>query len=544
MLPQKSLKVILTAGLFLFALPACTAVTAAQIIKFEQKSRMCRANATVDYKTPLIEAAEKGDLAEVKRLIHAGANVNDVYGYGESGRRTALIDAASGGHADIVRSLIEAKAELDLQDDRCETALMNAAEWNHPEVVSLLLKAGADWKMTNIAGKSALELALAREQTAVLKAFWEAGIRLKGRDLALALAAAACRDTDFARTLVDAGAKPDAAALFSAAKCGQAGVMPLFLAAQVNVNARDEYAKTALMLAADAGHLDAVRELLKAGADVNAHMLSWEAWNLVSNNTGKVTEADRTGETALILAARNGHWDVMMALMEAGADVNDHDERGWTPLMYAAHRHWHLGAVKYLLKAGADIQAKNADGVRAVDVLMEMTAVISSVGDAEFMRMLLRAGADVNRIVSDARDETPLMRAADEGNPEIIRMLVEAGANLTAEDFLGHTALMHAAYNGRPEAVQALLDAGADVHSTRHADGETLLMMALLPPGVSDSREPFERRLEVVKLLVKAGADVNAKNNEGKTVFDYADTFDNPRREEIRAVLGGGGRSD
>ena len=88
---------------------------------------------------PLINAAGRGDLSQVKALLAAKADVNDDAGHGI----TALIVASQNGHQKIVQTLLAAKANVNTKTRRGETALMVASQNGHQEVVQLLKKAGA-----------------------------------------------------------------------------------------------------------------------------------------------------------------------------------------------------------------------------------------------------------------------------------------------------------------------------------------------------------------------------------------------------------------
>jgi ankyrin repeat protein len=150
---------------------------------------------------------------------------------------------------------------------------------------------------------------------------------------------------------------------------------------------------------------DAVRALLKDGADVNA--------------------AQGDGMTALHWAARSGDVDLAQMLLYAGANVKATTRLGaYTPLMMAAEQ-GHSAVIAALLAAGADVKAANATGT------------------------------------------TPLMLAALSGDAKAVTMLVENGAEVDAkEKSMQQTALMFAAGTNRVDAIAALLKAGADVKLT------------------------------------------------------------------------------
>jgi ankyrin repeat protein len=150
---------------------------------------------------------------------------------------------------------------------------------------------------------------------------------------------------------------------------------------------------------------DAVRTLIKAGADVNA--------------------AQGDGMTALHWAARNGDVELTRVLLFAGANVKASTRLGgYTPLLLAAQQ-GHSAVIAALITAGSDVKAANALGT------------------------------------------TPLMLAAASGDAQSVTMLVENGAEIEAkEKTFGQTPLMFAAAANRPDAIAALIKAGADLKAT------------------------------------------------------------------------------
>ena len=138
------------------------------------------------------------------------------------------------------------------------------------------------------------------------------------------------------------------------------------------------------------GHVEGIRRLVEAGADVNAQ--------------------DQGGTTPLHSVAHKGHMDVMKVLVELGADVNALNRDGATPLHCAAHQ-GHMDAVSVLVEEGADAHAQNQNGATPLHLAAYM-------GHVEAVEMLVKQGADVN--VHDLRGNTPAMNTA---NPIIKRCL-------------------------------------------------------------------------------------------------------------------------
>jgi len=140
----------------------------------------------------------------------------------------------------------------------------------------------------------------------------------------------------------------DHATLLKAAESGNVNAIKDLLEKGADVNAIDEWGNTALSEAARAGHIAVVKLLIDKGADVNAKD-DKRGW--IFNYT-----FDRRGMTALMWAAERGHTEVVKFLIEKGADVNARNSGGWTALSFAA-RAGHIEVVKLLIKKGADIDS-------------------------------------------------------------------------------------------------------------------------------------------------------------------------------------------
>ena len=224
-------------------------------------------------------------------------------------------------------------------------------------------------------------------------------------------------------------------ALITVSLFGSNEVVKALLANGADVNAKDKYGATALMVASEKSYLEVVKALLAKGADVNAK--------------------DNNGVTALMVASGNGHTEVVNLLLANGADVNAKDNDGLTALRMAS-QFGHSEVVKVLLAKGADINAKANDGVTAL-------MVAAQNGHSEVVKSLLANGADVN--AKDKYGATALMLASEIGHSEIVKFLLAEGVNVNAKDNNGVTALMLASGIGHSEIVKFLLAEGADVNA-------------------------------------------------------------------------------
>jgi ankyrin repeat protein len=402
-----------------------------------------------------------------------------------------VADAAMKGNRDAVRAALARKADVNAPQVDGTTALHWAVRADDGEMADLLIRAGARASVANREGMTPMQLAAANGSPAMI-------VRL-----------------------VKAGADPNA---------------PL-----------TEYGDTALMMAARTGKTDAIDVLLEGGVKINAA----ETWG---------------GTTALMWAAAERHPAAVKALIDHGADVNARSKfvaaangRGFegrtpsartsgqgaeefasgslTPLMFAA-REGDVESARLLIAAGADVNAVAGDGKDALGL-----AVFN--GNYELASLLVDSRTAVNR--ADTQGFTPLFWAVDRRNMEtapnfpwmvtadplpLIRKLLEAGANPNAlvdntprarmragsPRIVFATPLMRGAFSGDLELVKLLLAHGADPRITSK-DGETMVEAAAglgFIQGYSKGRTPAER-LEVVKLFVEGGADVNAADDYGIT---------------------------
>jgi len=167
-------------------------------------------------------------------------------------------------------------------------------------------------------------------------------------------------------------------------------------------------------------------------------------------------------------AAFNGDIETIKLLLAEGVDIEDKTNRlGSTPLMIAAQQSngsSSIETVRFLLEAGANVNATNNYGETALTLTVDSTITTSS---KETVRLLLEYGADVNQ--PNNNGATPLIFASrysnDETSIEKIRLLLEYGANVNAANVVNNTALTLAARHSTPNVVRLLLDAGADPYT-------------------------------------------------------------------------------
>jgi uncharacterized protein len=235
-----------------------------------------------------------------------------------------------------------------------------------------------------------------------------------------------------------------------------------------------------------------------------------------------VAVAGAAGDSPLASAVKAGDLQAVRALIKAGADVNVRSGDGSTPLLWAADKS-SAQIARALVAAGAAVDVANDYGVTPL-------LHASRTGDATMVDLLLRAGANPAR--THPEGETPLMAAARAGSVPAARLLLARGVDVNAaETFQNTTALMWAAAEGHTEVVDLLLEAGADVNRQAHITSLTERKNADHPTGgftalmfaARNGDEPTVRR------LVARGANVNLKNGDGASaamIAIYNDRFD------------------
>ncbi|GAW23347.1 hypothetical protein ANO14919_129030 [Xylariales sp. No.14919] len=228
-----------------------------------------------------------------------------------------------------------------------------------------------------------------------------------------------------------------------------------------------------LYKAAERGNLEVVEMLLATNAEVNAIVIP----PIADTESHRVCKREpykwREGETALQVAARNGHLRVVERLLASQADVNIRNPAGLTALQ-AAVDVYHPEIVERLLTAGANVNEAPINGPNALELA-------AGRGYLKVVEKLLSAKADVNASAFPARGPTALQAAAGIGHLEIVENLLSAKANVNAPASPngGKTALQAAAWSGSLMVVERLIAAKADINAPGAPEGgETALQAA------------------------------------------------------------------
>jgi ankyrin repeat protein len=238
---------------------------------------------------------------------------------------------------------------------------------------------------------------------------------------------------------------------------------------------------------------------------------------------------DARGNSPVMYAAALGSMDALRLMVEAGADVNAPNDFGATPLMWCAGD---LAKVRYLLSRGANVNARSKLGRSP---LMIAAAYDGSI---ETVRLMIEKGADVK--AQEESGMTVLESAAASNNLEVARLLLEKGADVNVVDKGGITALLVAAWNGnRNGAMVKLLLAHGAKPNVPTSDAFEMVKNGPLQLGHLTALQLAAGMggYEAVESLVRAGADVNAKDVRNATPLVFAVATDHADLRIVRLLL-------
>lgn len=339
---------------------------------------------------------ESDKLQKIESLLSRPLNPN--LRLDETGR-TALHAAASDGRAEIVRILLQARADVDRVNDRGGTPLLKACQRKSPDVIRLLLAARAE----------------------VDKADYDERFPL--------LAACKHKHLDIVRLLLEARAdvahEGGATAVFLACQTGQLELLQLLLAAKASCQRRNSSYETPLLMASLGGHAEMVRLFLEHERENGPGDRSTRARTLANSRSGHPS-------SPLTAACRDGLMATVHVLLEYEADPDLYSGLKETPL-FVASRAGQLGVTRLLLRLRVDVEKENREGQGPL-------FVASQAGHANLVQMLLAARACVNK--KDKSGSTALLMASLNGHAKVVELLLTAGADRKVANMRGSTPLL------------------------------------------------------------------------------------------------------
>jgi ankyrin repeat protein len=393
----------------------------------------------------LIKAIKQNNLECVKILLENGAKINYKNNQGES----ALFIAVSNQLAALCNLLIENKADVNGANKDGMTVLMKAIFNDDIEIVKVLLKNNADINKVTLAGKNAkyyAQISYKYNKDKIIELLNEAELD-KNPTMAMLNAFRAKADVDVSK-------------------------LKEWYKKGADLDAVDQDGNNILILAAEKNNLKCINFLTQG--------------SLV-----KLIHKNNKGNSALKAASGLGYNEVVNRLLEKGADVELSDNMGHTALMKAACA-GHKDIVKMLLEAGAkrDVVGKDGTTIKACAAASKNPEIIALIENKKPHEKFLEdlnqnKPIDFNQLKSliknkdigidslNQKGESILVVAVNQKNIEVVKFLLEKGANVHLADNTGHTALMKAACVGHKDIVKILAGAGAHA-DVKGSDGSTV----------------------------------------------------------------------
>jgi ankyrin repeat protein len=400
-----------------------------------------------------------------------------------------LIEAVKSGERVAARALLDAGAEANATAPDGTTALHWAARNDDAMLVDRLLRTGAEPHPENRFGVTPIALACESGSAALVERLLEAGVS------------------------ANATGPHGETALHICAHAGNTAAVRVLIAAGASVNPGDSWrGQTPLMWAAAEGHPETMQALVDAGADVDARSTIIE-WERQRTDEPRDKWLPPGGWTPLLLAARENCVACVDVLAAAGADLNIVDPERHTALIIAL-TNGHFDVAGRLIDLGADLDMQDEVGQTALWAAVDAhtmpdsnrpppTEMDDTLSAWDIVATLVKAGADVD---VPLRQRVPYRTKIDRGADGVL------GA--------GTTPLLRAAKTGDAKVVRLLLEHGANPLAAAGRGVTSILLAANV--GTSESDRTGRRKteagaIETIRLLMAAGADINAADSQGRT---------------------------
>mmetsp|Transcript_23420 Transcript_23420/g.37704 ORF Transcript_23420/g.37704 Transcript_23420/m.37704 type:complete len:541 (+) Transcript_23420:1-1623(+) len=282
---------------------------------------------------------------------------------------------------------------------------------------------------------------------------------------------------------------------FEAVMKGDKMKVDAILASGMEADKIDDSGRSALYFSCREGHVELAKHLISKGCQVD---------RMAAN-----------GATPLFVATQSKRTEIMRSLIEAGADVKRKQNVSYA---FLAAQNGQLESLNLLLDHGADPAAPSMNGFSCLYIAAQNghAGVVKRLLEIPDMKSAVNEGMPARQMA------TPALIAAQMNHMDVLKVLVESGANIKQPMTEGTTPIKVAAAQGDPEVLQFLIDNGADVNSP-NKDGYTALMAAAVKGNV-----------RAVELLLRNGANVDAKTKEGQDALGIAK---NAMKQEVVSIL-------
>ncbi|KAJ5738251.1 Mg2+ transporter protein CorA-like/Zinc transport protein ZntB [Penicillium malachiteum] len=444
--------------------------------------------------TFLILAAGLGRYAMVRMLLASGADENAIT---SSGGSPASFLAAEMGYLEILKVFFHSQRALVMETKNKwkQTALMRAASFGRLSIIEFLLENLANTAARDEDGSSAFLMACMNGHLGVVERFME-----------------------LRPEVVDEKDDNGRNGLLCAAVDGKLSVVEYLMKKPAMIETKDLKGDSAFTLACMAGHLNVVERLMElrpevaeekndsgrngllcAAIDGNVSIVEY-----LMKTPAMMKPRDESGDSAFTLACYFGHLPVVKELIANTPEVlKEADNDGRTGLLCAA---WNdkLEIVQYLIN---DKDAKFDDQDESGFTVLHLASHRGNVG---MVKSILQKSTSLLEITS-VYGQTPLLSAAEESKPAVAQILLQNGADIKHQNNQKDTALHIASRDGSTELARALIESSKDPLEIRNASHQTPLLTAVT-----------NKHYDIVDILLGAGANINAQDDNGRTALSFA----------------------
>ncbi|CAG5096951.1 Similar to ANK3: Ankyrin-3 (Homo sapiens) [Cotesia congregata] len=487
--------------------------------------------------TPLHLAIEKKNFDIVRILLNGGADLNAKNNFNV----TPLSLAVHVGNFEIFEYLLNRGPDINtsctIADLKEYTPLHLAVvnDSNHGKrMIEHLLKRSAEINALEKSGFTALHLAILKERRPIIDLLLDhTNIKIENNyKISPLCIAAALGDFKTVSSLINQGAlintscdydnePKSCTVLHLAARNGNKATLEILLKEGADVQARNEDGETPLHIAVTKGNIEAVELLVQHGADVHSVSPKWETGftllhQAIVNNKKEIVNilisggADINSDSWMLpihYAALNDCGEIIKILLDNGVYVDTLDRNGKTPLNIAIHAK-KLKSIEWILKYCPNLKCQTVE-----------------LGFVKIVEKLLKLGVCPNTVLNNDLMYSMLHIACLHRQNEVVKLLINNGADINCRDHQGKTPLFYAVHNSDRRIIKILIRNHADIN-VKAGDGRTPLSLSV---------EDVDS--DIITLLLDNGADIHCNINYALNVEDDDDTDDDNYFEDYDAVV-------
>jgi len=405
----------------------CRAISSLAILLLLSQVTIAFANGEYTRKMwAYLESTWKDVPDSVAKFIYYNADVNAEHDPGQRSGMTPLLFAANKGYVNIAKTLIKHGADVNAVDFQGRTALMYAAQNGDVDMIKVLLNADADIRIPDDQEQNALHFAVQACHLQAMQVLLQHNARINKRDVA------------------------GRSALMKACSNGSESIVTLLLSYGANYDFIDNNGETAMIYAIRADAVPVVKALIQSGFDINTENIY--------------------GSTYIAAAVMLNRNDICKFMLDAQADPNTvismEPHHGLPILIYALNMQ-NFQLADELLAHHADVNKQHPSGWTAL-----MTAAM--FGNLEYIEKLCERGAQIDAVIIGPENigQTALICAVLNNNYLAAKALADRGLDINHKDASGRTALDYALQNGNIEIVQILINKGAESSISKYTLAE------------------------------------------------------------------------